>query len=159
MRPRWNAAVEADRRFRASLGAGIPACAGLRVWSYAAAVASAELDSQQYRPRASVVEGPTFQRGSLTFHPIRPMRMRSRDLSAAAGGRSMLRWCSTLPRGHATVIPGGDRFPGDVVANGVEKTGAGRHTVRRPSGRMASAASRLPPVNLTAERSSSRSTG
>jgi hypothetical protein len=38
--------------------------------TYGEAVASAELDSQTYRPRASMVED-LFDGGGMVFHPIR----------------------------------------------------------------------------------------
>jgi hypothetical protein len=40
--------------------------------TYAEAVAAAELDSQAYRPRASVVEDLLSNDGGLTLHPIGP---------------------------------------------------------------------------------------
>jgi hypothetical protein len=64
-------AVEADQRFRAQLGVGVPASAFAGM-TYAEAVAAAELDSQVYRPRASVVEDLLSNDGGLTFHPISP---------------------------------------------------------------------------------------
>jgi hypothetical protein len=64
-------AVEADQRFRAELGVGVPASAFAGM-TYAEAVAAAELDSQVYRPRASVIEDLLSNDGSLTFHPIGP---------------------------------------------------------------------------------------
>ena len=60
-------AIEADQRFRASLGVGLPASAlphGMT--STAEAIASHELDRQQYRPRASMVE--TYFRNSGSIH-------------------------------------------------------------------------------------------
>jgi hypothetical protein len=64
--------VERDRQFRASLGRGIPADAIPAGMTYAEAVASAELDGQAYRPRASVVEDLLDNSGGLTFHSIGP---------------------------------------------------------------------------------------
>ncbi len=64
-------AVEADQRFRAQLGVGVPASAIPAGMTYAAAVLSAELDGQAYRPRASVAEDLLDNSGGLTFHPIR----------------------------------------------------------------------------------------
>jgi hypothetical protein len=64
--------VERDRQFRASLGRGIPADAIPAGMTYAEAVASAELDGQAYRPRASVMEDLLDNSGGLTFHPIGP---------------------------------------------------------------------------------------
>ena len=64
------AAVEADRPRRASLGHGVPAAA-LNGMSYAEAVQSMELDAVPYRRRTSVVEDLlSNDRSSLTFHPI-----------------------------------------------------------------------------------------
>jgi hypothetical protein len=48
-------AIETDQQFRAQLGRGVPASAFAGM-TYGQAVASAELDSQAYRPRASVVK-------------------------------------------------------------------------------------------------------
>ena len=64
------AAVEADRVRRASLGQGVKVPDGL---SYAEAIHQAELDSQTYRPRASVVADVLDNGGGsgYTFHPIR----------------------------------------------------------------------------------------
>jgi hypothetical protein len=64
------AAVEQDRQWRRQLHGGIPASAIPHGMTYGQAVASAELDGQAYRPRASVVEDLLSNDGSLTFHPI-----------------------------------------------------------------------------------------
>ena len=63
------AAIEQDEAFRASLGRGIPVDAIPAGMTYGEAVASAELDSQPYRPRASMVED-LFDGGGMVFHPI-----------------------------------------------------------------------------------------
>ena len=63
-------AVEADQRFRASLGVGVPASAFAGFETYGQAVASHELDRQQYRPRASVAEDLLSNDGSITFHSL-----------------------------------------------------------------------------------------
>jgi hypothetical protein len=65
-------AIEADQRFRASLGVGVPASAIPHGMTYGQAIASAELDSQAYRRRASVVEDLLSNDGSLTFHSFSP---------------------------------------------------------------------------------------
>jgi hypothetical protein len=62
-------AIEQDQRFRASLGVGVPAHLIPAGMTYAEMVASAELDSQTYRPRASMVED-LLDNGGMTFHPI-----------------------------------------------------------------------------------------
>jgi hypothetical protein len=62
-------AVEQDQQFRAQLGTGIPASV-LSGMSYAEAMHAAELDSQQYRPRASVI-ADALDNSGMTFHPIR----------------------------------------------------------------------------------------
>ena len=62
-------AVERDQQRRASLGQGVKVPDGL---SYAEAVMQAELDSQTYRPRASVVADVLDNNGGgYVFHPIR----------------------------------------------------------------------------------------
>jgi hypothetical protein len=63
-------AIETDQQFRAQLGRGVPASA-FGGMTYGQAVASAELDSQAYRPRASVVEDLLDNGGGgYVFHPI-----------------------------------------------------------------------------------------
>ena len=62
-------AVERDQQRRASLGQGVKVPDGL---SYAEAIHQAELDSQTYRPRASVVADVLDNNaGGYVFHPIR----------------------------------------------------------------------------------------
>ena len=63
-------AIEADQRFRASLGVGLPAAAIPHGMTYGEVVASAELDSQQYRPRATLVEDLLGNSDDLTFHSL-----------------------------------------------------------------------------------------
>ena len=60
-------AVERDWVRRESLGQGVKVPDGL---SYAEAIHQAELDSQTYRPRASVV-ADALDNSGMTFHPIR----------------------------------------------------------------------------------------
>jgi hypothetical protein len=63
-------AIEADQRFRASLGVGVPASAIPAGMTYAEAVVQAGLDSLTYRPgRRSLVEDALDGSG-ITFHPI-----------------------------------------------------------------------------------------
>jgi hypothetical protein len=64
--------VERDRQFRASLGRGIPADAIPHGMTYAEAVVSAELDSQVYRPKASVI-ADALDNGGMTFHSLAPV--------------------------------------------------------------------------------------
>jgi hypothetical protein len=65
------AAIEYDRRFRASIGAGIPASAIPAGATYAEAMLAAELDSRTYQPhRATMAEDLFDNSGTLTFHPI-----------------------------------------------------------------------------------------
>ena len=56
---------------RASLGVGVPASAIPPGLSYAEAVASAELNAQTYRPRASVV-ADALDNSGMTFHSFGP---------------------------------------------------------------------------------------
>jgi hypothetical protein len=62
--------IERDQQFRAQLGVGVPASAIPHGMTYGQAVASAELDGQEYRPRASVVEDLLSNDGSMTFHSL-----------------------------------------------------------------------------------------
>ena len=63
-------AIESDQRFRAQLGAGVPASAIPAGLSYAEAVQSAELDAQSYRPRRTSVVEDLLSNDGITFHPI-----------------------------------------------------------------------------------------
>jgi hypothetical protein len=63
-------AIEQDWRFRAQLGHGVPASAIPHGMTYGQAVASAGVDGQAYRPRASVVKDLLSNDGSLTFHSL-----------------------------------------------------------------------------------------
>ena len=63
-------AVEADQLWRAQLGVGVPASAFSGFETYGQAIASAELDAQAYRPRASVAEDLLSNDGAITYHPI-----------------------------------------------------------------------------------------
>jgi hypothetical protein len=65
-------AIERDRQFRASLGRGIPADAIPAGMTFGEVVASVELDSQTYRPRASMAEDLLSNDGSMTFHSFGP---------------------------------------------------------------------------------------
>ncbi len=63
-------AIEQDQRFRASLGVGLPAAALQGFETYGQAIASLELDGQQYRPKTSMVEDLLSNDGGIVFHPI-----------------------------------------------------------------------------------------
>jgi hypothetical protein len=63
-------AIEQDRQFRASLGVGLPAAAIPHGMTYGELIAAAELDSQQYRPKTSMVEDLLSNDGGIVFHPI-----------------------------------------------------------------------------------------
>ena len=66
------AAVEADQQWRATLGTGVSAAA-LGGMSYAEALHEAELNSQVYRPRASVAADLLDNGGrGMVFHPLSP---------------------------------------------------------------------------------------
>ena len=62
--------IEADQRFRASVGVGLPVSAIPHGMTYGEVVASAELDSQPYRPRATLVEDLLGNSDELTFHSL-----------------------------------------------------------------------------------------
>ena len=63
-------AIEADKQFRASLGVGLPASAIPHGMTYGQLIAEAKLDSQTYRPRASIAEDLLSNSGELTFHSL-----------------------------------------------------------------------------------------
>ena len=62
--------VEADQRFRASLGQGVPADLIPAGSTYMEAVVAAQLDAQPYRPRRSTVAEDLLSGGGYVFHPI-----------------------------------------------------------------------------------------
>jgi hypothetical protein len=65
------AAEQFDREWRAQLGVGIPASAIPAGMTYAAAVASAELDGVGYRPRATLVADVLDNDAeTMMFHPF-----------------------------------------------------------------------------------------
>jgi hypothetical protein len=65
-------AIEADQRWRAQLTPGLPAAALQGFETYGQAIASHELDSQQYRPRATLVADVLDNSAdTMIFHPIR----------------------------------------------------------------------------------------
>ena len=64
------AAIEFDRQFRASIGAGIPASAIPAGATYAEAMLAAEFDSRTYQPRRTSMAEDLFDNsGGLVFHP------------------------------------------------------------------------------------------
>jgi hypothetical protein len=67
-------AIELDRQRRASLPAGVPVSAIPAGMTYGQAIASAELDSQTYRPSRRTLMEDVFDGApdTLTFHPIGP---------------------------------------------------------------------------------------
>ena len=64
-------AIEQDQRFRASLGVGLPAAAIPHGMTYGEVVASAELDSQAYRPKTTLIADVLDNSAdTLIFHPM-----------------------------------------------------------------------------------------
>jgi hypothetical protein len=64
-------AIEQDQRFRASLGVGLPAAALQGFETYGQAIASHELDGQQYRPRTTLIADVLDNSAdTLIFHSL-----------------------------------------------------------------------------------------